>query len=179
MLPRKLLTGVLAEPTAVAAFVAAPVVAIVGAVATVGAAIFIKDHQNKVPGDYLDRKVADTIRHPGEVRDNLTNGVFKPTDEKEPLGKLEMAFKLSVEVEPLEKKIYLATKEGTISKEQPRAKLIEAAVASNVITADEAAKVVEMDRLRRAVIMVDAFPQAAPAANDAPKATPAAPPKVA
>lgn len=178
--PRKLLTGALAVGTAVAAFVAAPVVAIVGAVATVGAALFIKDHQNKPSGDYLDRKVADTIRHPGEVRDNLTRGVFKPTDEKEPLGKLEMAFKLSVEVEPLEKKIYLATKAGTISKEQPRAKLIEAAVANNVITADEAAKVVEMDRLRRAVIMVDAFPQATPAAaNDAPKATPAAPPKAA
>ncbi|MDF3024794.1 MAG: hypothetical protein K0R10_2155, partial [Alphaproteobacteria bacterium] len=100
-------------------------------------------------------------------------------EEAEPLGKLEMAFKLSVETEPLEKKIYLATKAGTISKEQPRADLLEAAVAANVLTSDEAAKVKEMDRLRRAVIDVDAFPHAQPAANDAPKATPAAPPKVA
>ncbi|HYD17999.1 MAG TPA: acyl-CoA dehydrogenase [Patescibacteria group bacterium] len=179
--PRKLLTAALAVGTAVAAFTVAPVVAIVGAVATVGAALFIKDHQNKVPGDYLDRKVADTIRVPGEVRDNLTRGVFKPTDEQEPLGKLEMAFKLSTEVDPLEKKLYLATKAGTISKEQPRAAMLEAAVANNVLSADEAAKVKEMDRLRRAVIEVDAFPQVkpAPASNDAPKATPAAPPKAA
>ncbi len=177
--PRKLLTGVLAAATTVAAFTLAPVVAIVGAVATLGAAMFIRDKQNHAPTDGLDRKVADTIRIPGATRDNLTRGVFKPTDEAEPLGKLEMAFKLSVEVEPLEKKIYLATKAGTISKEQPRAALLDAAVTANVITADEAAKVKEMDRLRRAVIEVDAFPQAAPAANQAPKATPAAPPKAA
>ena len=162
--PRKLLTGVLAIGTAAAAFVAAPVVAIVGAVATVGAALFIKDHQTRNPTDSLDRKVADTIRIPGEVRDNLTKGIFKPTNEADPLGKLEMAFKLSVEVEPLEKKIYLAQKAGTISKEMPRAAMLDAALAGNVLTADEVVKVKEMDRLRKLVVAVDAFPQTAPAA---------------
>lgn len=179
--PRKLLTGVLAVATVAAAFVAAPVVAIVGAAATLGAAMFIRDKQNHAPSDYLDRKVADTIRNPGEVRDRLTKSIFKPTDEKDPLGKLETAFNLTVEVEPLEKKIYLAQKAGTLQKGAPRAEMLAAAEAAKVLTADEVAKVKRMDVLRRAVIDVDAFPQAkpAPAANDAPKASPAAPPKAA
>lgn len=117
-----------------------------------------------LPSDGLESKVADTIREPGAVRDRLTHGIFKPVVQTEVLGKLEEAFKASIESESLEKKLYLAQKAGTVSKELGRAAALEAAKAANALTEDEYAKLKRADALRRDVIAVDAFPQVKPAA---------------
>lgn len=180
--PKKLLMVGLTVAATAAGVLLGPVAGLIGGAVALGALLTVKDKHNAAPSDYLDRKVADTIRNPGEVRDTLTKSIFKPTDESEPLGKLEAAFKLTVEVEPIEKKLYLAQKAGTLQKGAPRADMLAAAVAAKVLTADEVTKVKRMDTLRRSVIDVDAFPQAQPAAsaaNDTPKAAPAAPPKAA
>ena len=120
---------------------------------------FISKHQNKAPSDKMDSLAADTIRNPGDVRDRLTSGIFKPLDENEALGKLEAAFKLSVASEPIEKKLYKAQKAGTLDKSMPRAAMLEAAVAAEIITEDEVKTLQLTEKMRRAVVEVDAFPQ--------------------
>lgn len=181
--PKKLLMTALTIGATAAGVFLGPVAGIVGGAIALGALFGVKDKHNQAPSDYLDRKVADTIRNPGEVRDNLTKGIFKPTDLNEPLGKLEAAFKLVGEVDPIEKKIYLAQKAGTLTKGAPKAETLETAVKAGVLTQAEAEKVQQMDKLRRSVIDVDAFPQVQPAAsapaNGNGKTAPAAPPKAA
>lgn len=120
---------------------------------------FMDKFLTSAPSDKLDKQAADTIRTPGDLRDRLTKGIFKPTEDNEPLGRLEAAFKSVVESEPLEKKLYKAQKAGTLQKELGRASLLEAAVTANVLTADEAELLKRTDQLRRAVVEVDAFPQ--------------------
>jgi len=120
---------------------------------------FMDKFLTSAPSDKLDKMAADTIRNPGEIRERLTSGIFKPTGENEPLGRLEAAFKSVVESEPLEKKLYKAQKAGTLQKELPRAAMLDAAVTAKVITAEEAELLKRTDILRRAVVDVDAFPQ--------------------
>ncbi len=143
---------------------------------------FMDKFLTSAPSDKLDKQAADTIRNPGSVRDRLTSGIFKPTEDTEALGRLEAAFKSVVESEPLEKKLYKAQKAGTLQKELGRASLLNAAVSANVLTADEAELLKRTDKLRRAVVEVDSFPQTtvsgAVAINDDQKpaaAKPAAP----
>lgn len=120
---------------------------------------FMDKFLTSAPNDKLDKQAADTIRNPGETRERLTSGIFKPTEETEALGRLEAAFKSVVESEPLEKKLYKAQKAGTLQKELGRAGMLDAAVSANVLTADEAELLKRTDALRRAVVEVDAFPQ--------------------
>lgn len=112
------------------------------------------------PSDTLDAKLAELLRTPGEVRDRLTWGLYKPTSESEPLGVLERAFHATVETEGLEKKLHTALRGGQFQAPSPnRAAILEAAASAGVLTADEHATLIRADALRRAVIMVDAFPQ--------------------
>jgi len=120
---------------------------------------FLDKYQTAAPSDKLDKMAADTIRNPGEIRDRLTGGIYKPTGDNEPLGRLEAAFLSVVESEPLEKKLYKAQKAGTFKKQSGRAALLDAAVAANVLTSDEAELLKRTEKLRRAVVDVDAFPQ--------------------
>lgn len=120
---------------------------------------FIGKTQTSAPTDKMDALAADTIRNPGPARDRLTNGIFKPLDENEPLGKLEAAFRACVESEAVEKKLYKAQKAGTLSRDLPRAELLAKALASGVVTQDECTIVERADTLRREVIQVDAAPQ--------------------
>jgi len=132
------------------------------------------------PSDKLDKAAADTIRNPGAVRDRLTKGIFKPTDEKDALGQLEKAFLLTVETEPLEKKLYLAQKAKTIEPSEKRTELLAAAQAAGVLTEAEVTKLKHADAMRRTAINVDAFPQEKPqAAAAAASDKKPVPPKVA
>ncbi|MEZ4765203.1 MAG: acyl-CoA dehydrogenase domain-containing protein [Calditrichia bacterium] len=47
------------------------------------------------------------LQSPGEQRDRLTNGVFVPDDVQQALGRLENAFRLAVDSEPILKKSML------------------------------------------------------------------------
>jgi acyl-CoA dehydrogenase len=178
--PKKLMMATLTLATTAIGVLAGPIAAIGATAVTLSALLFTNDHHGKAPSDRLDRKVADTIRNPGETRDNLTHGIFKPTAETEQLTRLEKAFLLTVETEPLEKKLYLAQKNKVIAKTDKREELLASAEKAGVLTADEVAKVKLSDFCRRDVVAVDAFPQTpqpAAANNDGKQPVPAAPPK--
>ena len=109
------------------------------------------------PSDKMDRAAADIIRTPGPARDRLTEHVFRPKDGIDPLSKLEQAFKLSVETEPLEKKLGIALKKGELHVGMTRADLLKAAQEKGVISDKEHETLKLTDSLRRDVITVDAF----------------------
>jgi acyl-CoA dehydrogenase len=157
--PKKLLMAGLTVGGAVAGILLGPVVGLTAMAVTLGALFFANDHHNAAPSDKLDRKAADTIRNPGTVRDRLTDGIFKPTAEGEQLSRLEKAFLLTVESEPLEKKLYLAQKGKVIAKNEKRAELLDSALKAGVLTEAEVDKLKKTDLARRDVINVDAFPQ--------------------
>jgi len=118
------------------------------------------------PTDKMDRLAADCIRDPGPMRDKLSAGLFLPTTLNEPLGMLADAFRKSVAAEPLEKKIAIALRKGVLQEAASRGGLLEAALAKGVIQKDEMELIQQADAARNAVIMVDSFPQAKPAAPE-------------
>ncbi len=135
--------------------------------------IFPAGLRQEPPTDKMDAKAADIIREPGQIRNRLTDGIFTPLNENEPLAKLELAFRKSVETEPLEKKLSQAQKDGIIMPAVRRIDLLESAKTAGVLTDGEYRKLIAADAIRREVIMVDAFEQKKPEAEK--KAAPAAP----
>lgn len=127
-------------------------------------AIFPRGIRNKAPSDKLKSIVADTLRNPGPARDKFLEGLYMPKDAAEPFAKLEAAFALSVQTEPLEKKLAIAAKEKKFTASKDRQTQLDNALKAGVITAAEFKTLQETDKIRREVIAVDAFPQAKPQA---------------
>lgn len=87
------------------------------------------------PGDDLGGRVARILQEPSPVRNRLISGVFIPLDPREPVGRLEDAFRKAVAAEPAERK--------------------RASGAALAPSESEAIRLA--DEARRAVIEVDAF----------------------
>ena len=95
---------------------------------------------------------------PSATRDRLTAGMYLPKTETEPIGCLEAALDATIRAEAIEAKMRAAQKAGTISA-TVSADLSHAALAANVITAEEEAQLRRAVQLRDEVIRVDHFPQ--------------------
>ncbi len=108
------------------------------------------------PSDALSHEVSRLMLAPGEVRDRLTNGIYVPTADKEPLADLEAALNCALESEPVEAKLRAAVKAGEITTQGDE--MINEAIEKKIITIVEAASLKKMEDLRRRVIMVDDFP---------------------
>src|SRR5690606_18739119 len=91
------------------------------------------------PSDALHAQAAAVIRTPGEARDRLVNGIYRPKGTDSELGLLEEAFVHAVKVEPLEKKIAIAVRKQGLEKGKARPDLLENAEKAGVITAEEKA----------------------------------------
>lgn len=116
----------------------------------------------KGPSDKMDKLAADIVREPGAARDRLSANIFKPKGSKDYMAVLEEAFHKSIETDPLEKKLSRALRDKAVEGGQ-RADVIARAAEKGVLSKDEAKALSDMDALRRAVIMVDDFPQDATA----------------
>ncbi|MCB0277349.1 MAG: acyl-CoA dehydrogenase, partial [Calditrichaeota bacterium] len=110
----------------------------------------------KMPTDKLGHKIAQALQTPGDQRDRLTAGVYVPEDKEEALGRLEHAFKLVVEAEPVVKKV-----QGAIRKKQlPRERLdllVPRAVELKIISEAEAKLLKDAEAARTDAIQVDEF----------------------
>lgn len=119
------------------------------------------------PSDKLRRQAAELLLHPNPVRERLGQGIYLKVDPEDAAGRVEYALHAVLAAEPVEWKLRQAIKSGKLRLE-PLADRVEAALAAGVITSDEAAKLREAQRARRAAIMVDDFspaelkPKAAP-----------------
>ena len=66
------------------------------------------------PSDLMGAQVVHQLQTPGAGRDRLTADIYIPTHPDESLGRLEQAFQLSVQVEPLLKTIKTASRAGKL-----------------------------------------------------------------
>ncbi len=110
----------------------------------------------KYPTDTLTSKAASILATPCEARDRLTEGLFMPEDESEPVAQLEKAVELMLGVKDIEKKLYKARKSAQIL-EMPGEPLYKTALKVGVITEEEAQQMEAMTEAQRKVIMVDDF----------------------
>lgn len=111
------------------------------------------------PKDRLDHKLAGLLLSPGAARDRLTDGIFLPKEEKEPLWKLEDALVKVIKAEPIEKKVREAEKNGILKTEVlDTYKRIEEAFKVDVLNEEEAKLLRSAEEARKEVIRVDDFP---------------------
>jgi acyl-CoA dehydrogenase len=110
------------------------------------------------PGDALGHEVARLLIAPSQTRDRLCAGMYLPMSETDPLGCIEAALDATIRAEPVEAKIRAAQKSGAIHG-RTAAELAQAALAAQIIAADERALLERAERLRDEVIRVDHFPQ--------------------
>lgn len=109
------------------------------------------------PDDALGSKLARAMQVPGAQRDRLTNALYISPDPEDALCRLENAFALVFEADAVAAKIKAATRLGKLPREQPLL-LLDAAVAADVITADEVELVRRAEAARWDAVQVDAFP---------------------
>ena len=109
------------------------------------------------PSDALGHRVASILLEPSAVRDRLTEGVYIPGNEEEPIAQLEQAMRAAIGVEGIYERIYSAARSGRISGRTPD-ELAAHAEQTGVIERAELQALTRAKALRRAVIMVDDFP---------------------
>ncbi len=108
------------------------------------------------PSDALGARAAAVLSHPGEQRDRLIDGLFRPHAEGHQLNLLEEAFELVAASAPAIAKIRRAVRVGELPKGPPE-KLISAAADAGVISRDEAELIEKATAARLQAIQVDAM----------------------
>jgi acyl-CoA dehydrogenase len=136
--------------------------------------VFPTGKHTSEPSDKLEHEIAKILTNPGELRDRMTKAIYKPGNANDPLAKLEEAFRQSIATEPLEKKLYVAQRDGKFEGANTRIQVLDNAKNAGVLTAEEYASLRTADAIRREVMAVDSFPQDKPAAEEK-KTAPAAP----
>ncbi len=107
-----------------------------------------------MPADSLYRALADKLSADIESRNVLTEGIYRPEDEKEALGALDACFAKVLEAKAVRTKI----RDALSSKElQKSAELYEDALAGNVITEQEYDLLKKAEAMSEAVVQVDTY----------------------
>ncbi|MFB2772453.1 acyl-CoA dehydrogenase [Pelatocladus sp. BLCC-F211] len=109
-----------------------------------------------LPSDQLGSEIAHKLQKPGQQRDRLTAGIYIPTTTDEALGRLEHAFILSSQVEPILENIKNASRDGKLPQQKPE-HLISVALKAGVINQKEFELIRETGFARNDAIQVDSF----------------------
>ncbi|PWG64346.1 acyl-CoA dehydrogenase [Sediminicurvatus halobius] len=108
------------------------------------------------PDDRLAARVARLMMEPGEPRERLIDGVYRPTDAGDAIGAVERAYALAHEVAPLERRLRKAVRSGELRVAWDE-DAIGAGERAGVLGADEAERLREAEAARLRVISVDDF----------------------
>src|SRR6202023_931032 len=105
----------------------------------------------------LGRKVAGLVTSPTEARERLCQSIYWTLAPPTPLGPLQEALLLAVQLEPLEKRIRVeGVKTGKVTALDMPGR-IQQALAVGIVSETEAAALRDDDRKVRDVIHVDGF----------------------
>jgi acyl-CoA dehydrogenase len=113
------------------------------------------------PSDTLGHRVADLILQPSEARERLTDGIFKPSDSHEAMGRLIDAFHKVADAERVEEKLIRMARDQRLTARDPEALAAEG-VKRGAITLEEADLLQAAALARREAIRVDDFPSKNP-----------------
>lgn len=109
------------------------------------------------PSDALGGAVARIAQKRGKMRHDLTKGIYIPTDSStEQLARLELAFQLVRESQPLYDRIALAVRKKELPQ-APTARLFELAYEGGLIAKAEYDLAIRTEVARHEAITVDAF----------------------
>ena len=109
-----------------------------------------------MPDDNLGRTLAQGLCVPGQLRDDLTSGVYLPKDPQEALGRYEHTLKLVTEANGVYHKIVKAMKAKKLPRGKPD-RLVKKALEANVITKEDFDLVQAAEAARDDAIQVDSF----------------------
>lgn len=108
------------------------------------------------PSDKIGQQMARAMQVPGTVRDRMTDGIYVSENVEDALGRLENAFRLSVEAESVADKIKKAIRKKELPRDKP-ARLLNAALQKSVITKEDHDLVLRAEAARNDAVMVDSF----------------------
>jgi acyl-CoA dehydrogenase len=91
--------------------------------------IFPRGRTYSAPSDELVHKVVELVTTPGEARERLSEQAYTTIEPGNPVGLLEEALQLGIELAPLERRLRQARKEGLIGAEYLGQQIEEAANA--------------------------------------------------
>jgi len=120
------------------------------------AIIFPLGRQLNMPSDHIGHQVAKMMMVPNAAREALVDGIYRPDDPKDIIGRLEHALMLTIQADEIEKRLREAGHRYT-PRESYKA-WISGLKSGDMISKDEAALLSETQRAVREVIMVDDFP---------------------
>jgi acyl-CoA dehydrogenase len=118
--------------------------------------IFPRGRTYSAPSDELVHKVVELVTTPGEARERLSEQAYTTIEPGNPVGLLEEALQLGIELAPLERRLRQARKEGLIGAEYLGQQIEEAANAE-VIDKEEAAKLQDYHDKVFGLLAVDDF----------------------
>jgi acyl-CoA dehydrogenase len=110
------------------------------------------------PADHLKRKLSEMMMKPSTFRDRLSRYCFVGKESDDPTGRMENAFLMMWEVEPLLKKMHDAEKQGLIPRHALKKDYFTNAVKAEVLTLDEKVKLEKFEAMRLDAMQVDDFP---------------------
>ena len=108
----------------------------------------------KAPSDSYSKALAKKITTATQERELLTEGIYIPSSTNESLGRLEHAFKLSLEADGIVSRVKKEIKSGRLNR---GASLYEDALNAEVITQEEYTLVLEAKLVKEDTIMVDEY----------------------
>jgi acyl-CoA dehydrogenase len=121
------------------------------------ACIFPRGRIYSAPGDRLGRTVAALVTEPTEARERLGQFTYRTLEPSNPLGLLQEALLLAVQLEPLEKRIRVeGVKSGKVTALDLPGR-IQQALAAGIISETDAAALRDYDRKVMDIINVDDF----------------------
>jgi acyl-CoA dehydrogenase len=121
------------------------------------ALIFPRGRVYSAPDDRLAHKLAGLVINPTEARERLCQYIYWTLEPANPLGLLQEALLLAVQLEPLEKRIRVeGVKTGKVTALDPPGR-IQQALAAGIVSETEAAALRDYDRKVMELIHVDDF----------------------
>ncbi len=119
--------------------------------------IFPRGRIYSAPGDRLGRTVAALVTNPTQARERLGEFTYRTLEPSNPLGLLQEALLLAVQLEPLEKRIRVdGVKTGRVTALDLPGR-IQQALAAGIVSETEAAALRDYDRKVMDLINVDDF----------------------
>jgi acyl-CoA dehydrogenase len=119
--------------------------------------IFPRGRTYFAPSDRLGRRIVEQLMQPTETRERLAHGIYKTIEPGNPIGLLQEALVLSVNAEPLEKRLRVeGVKTGRVTALDLPGQVAQAE-ASGLLSAAEAQLLRDYDRKVMDIVNVDDF----------------------
>jgi acyl-CoA dehydrogenase len=136
--------------------------------------IFPRGRMFSSPSDELGQEIVELVINPTPTRERLCDHIYTTVEPSNPLGLLQQALEAADKVRRLERKIFDASRDGKLTREDTPGQIDEAE-RLGIITAAEAEQIRSFDRSALELLDVDDFAPADLARRAAPAKKKAAP----